>query len=307
MDIAFFRSLFSIILLSILHGVLVRDPSPLSFNSQGRFRALCRNTLLTLCAWFCLATAVMAHASLTGAVPQDGTVLQAVPENFSLSFSEPVSPLVLSLVKPDGRSVALPDFVLRDKTLEIKPPAGLGSGTYVLSWRVVSEDGHPVSGSIVFSIGAPSSAPPVVVDAVDLQVRGALWLAKLGLYAGFFFGAGGVFALNFFIRDRSAARGFIGFMIVLGLVSVLASARFQGLDALGGALAQIADPQVWKAGFGTSFGSTVSVMAGALVLSGLAFLSSNARVSSLVSTTALLGDRCRSHSAVTPVRLSRNG
>lgn len=257
-------------------------------NLGRRFSACCRNALLAFCAWVCLSTAVMAHASLTGAMPQDGTVLQTVPEKFSLSFSEPVSPLVLSLVKPDGSSVALPDFALRDRTLAIAPPADLGSGTYVLSWRVVSEDGHPVSGSIIFSIGAPSSAPPDVADVVDLKVRGALWLAKLGLYAGFFFGVGGIFALNVFMRDRSVARAFVGLMIVLGLVSVVTSVVFQGLDALAAPFARFADPQVWKAGLGTSFGSTVLVMAGALVLSGLALLSPNARLSRLVSVMALL-------------------
>jgi copper transport protein len=254
-----------------------------------RVRAVCRHALLALCAWLCLTSAAMAHASLTGAVPQDGTVLQAVPETFSLSFSEPVSPLVLSLVKPDGSSVTLPDFALRDKTLTIEAPAALGAGTHVLSWRVVSEDGHPVSGSILFSIGAAGGAQPAVADAVDLQVRGAIWLAKLGLYAGFFFGIGGVFALNVFMRDRSVARTFIGLVIGLGLVSVVASAAFQGLDALGAPLARIADLQVWTAGLGTSFGRTVSVMAAALVLSGFALLSSNAKVSNLVSIVALVG------------------
>lgn len=253
-------------------------------------RAGCRHALLALCGWLCLTSAAMAHAALTGAVPPDGTVLQAVPETFLLSFSEPVSPLVLSLVKPDGSSVALADFALKDRTLTIEAPAALGAGTHVLSWRVVSEDGHPVSGSILFSIGAAGGTQPAVADAVDLKVRGAIWLAKLGLYAGFFFGIGGVFALNVFMRDRSVARVFIGLMIGLGLVSVVASAALQGLDALAAPLARIADPQVWTAGLGTSFGRTVSVMAAALLLSGLALLSSSAKVSNLVSILALLGE-----------------
>ncbi len=113
-------------------------------------RAGCRHALLALCAWLCLTSAAMAHAALTGAVPPDGTVLQAAPETFLLSFSEPVSPLVLSLVKPDGSSVALADFALKDRTLTIEAPAALGAGTHVLSWRVVSEDGHPVSGRSCF-------------------------------------------------------------------------------------------------------------------------------------------------------------
>ena len=30
-------------------------------------------------------------------------------------------------------------------------------GTHVLSWRVISADGHPVGGSVMFSVGAPST------------------------------------------------------------------------------------------------------------------------------------------------------
>ncbi|RYE80879.1 MAG: copper resistance protein CopC, partial [Hyphomicrobiales bacterium] len=51
-----------------------------------------------------LATAgqAMAHAALTKTVPADGAVVASAPGELSLSFSEPVSPLVLNLIGPDG-------------------------------------------------------------------------------------------------------------------------------------------------------------------------------------------------------------
>ncbi|TGQ20504.1 copper resistance protein CopC, partial [Mesorhizobium sp. M00.F.Ca.ET.220.01.1.1] len=103
------------------------------------------------------------------------------PAQFALTFSEPVSPLVLTLVKPDGTPVALTSFRLSDQTLEIDDPQPLKSGTHVLSWRVISADGHPVGGSLLFSIGAPS-APPAVSEAVDWQQRAAIWIGKVLLY-----------------------------------------------------------------------------------------------------------------------------
>ncbi len=48
-----------------------------------------------------------------------------------------------------------------DATLTIAVPP-LPDGTHVLSWRVISADGHPVGGSLIFSIGAPSVQPPAV-------------------------------------------------------------------------------------------------------------------------------------------------
>ena len=72
-------------------------------------RNLSRSGILALLAgllWCCLAGMAMAHASLTGAVPPDGAVVGTPPKTLSLSFSEPVSPLVLKLIRPDGQAVA---------------------------------------------------------------------------------------------------------------------------------------------------------------------------------------------------------
>ena len=41
-----------------------------------------------------------------------------------------------------------------DQTIVITLPANLPRGTQVVSYRVISQDGHPVAGSLVFSIGA---------------------------------------------------------------------------------------------------------------------------------------------------------
>ncbi|MCY1552454.1 CopC domain protein [compost metagenome] len=65
----------------------------------------------------------------------------------------------MKLVHPNGTTSTLDRYALKDRKLVVETPKGLGVGTYVLSWRVVSEDGHPVGGSVVFSIGAPSGRP----------------------------------------------------------------------------------------------------------------------------------------------------
>ena len=125
-----------------------------------------------------------AHASLTKAEPSDGSVVSVAPKQFMLSFSEPVSPLVLTLIRPDGSSAKLENYKLRDRTLEIEAPADMGTGTHVLAWRIVSEDGHPVGGSVIFSIGAPSAAPPVIAEAADWSVRLGHGLPKLRSTSG---------------------------------------------------------------------------------------------------------------------------
>lgn len=213
--------------------------------------------------------AAWAHASLVAAAPADGAVLSAAPARFSLTFNEPVSPLVLNLVRPDGGKVPLERATLRGQTLEIAAPPDLSRGTHVLAWRVVSEDGHPVAGSVVFSIGAPGAAPPVA-EAVDWPVRAGLWAGRLALYAGLFLGAGGVFAARWLSPSPPPRRLLL--FVAAGLLGGAVALGFQGLDALGAPVGHIADAATWKAGYRTSFGRTALFAGIALAAASASFL-----------------------------------
>ncbi|RVD60545.1 copper resistance protein CopC [Mesorhizobium sp. M2D.F.Ca.ET.185.01.1.1] len=228
-----------------------------------------------------------AHAALVATDPADGAVLAQSPAQFSLTFSEPVSPLVLTLVRPDGSQLALTSFRLNDQTVEIDNPEVLKSGTHVLSWRVVSVDGHPVGGSALFSIGAPSAAP-VAGEAVDWTLRAVIWAAKLLLYAGLFLGVGGAVALAWLAKDRRCGQSFVAAALLFGLVAAPVSLGLQGLDGLGAPLARFAAPAVWKTALETSFVWTALV---GLIALGLALLSlaGPSGLRKLAASAALLG------------------
>ncbi|UCI08967.1 copper resistance CopC/CopD family protein [Mesorhizobium sp. B1-1-8] len=211
----------------------------------------------------------LAHAALVATDPADGAVLAQSPARFSLTFSEPVSPLVLTLVRPDGSQLALTSFRLNEQTVEIDNPETLKAGTHVLSWRVISVDGHPVGGSALFSIGAPST-PPVAGETVDWTLRSAIWIGKLFLYAGLLLGVGGAFSLAWMAEDQHGGRRFVIAAILGGLIAALLSLGFQGLDALGAPLVRFAEPVIWATALGTSFGWTVLI---ALIALGLGLLS----------------------------------
>jgi copper transport protein len=218
-----------------------------------------------------MAGQALAHAALTKTVPADGAVVASTPTEFSLSFSEPVSPLVLSLIGPDGASRPLTRFTLADRTLSITPPSDLGQGTHVLSWRVVSEDGHPVGGSVLFSIGSPSAAP-VVTTQSEPAVRFMLWLGKLGLYLGLAFGIGGVAFMAWAVALPNAARAPIAGFLVLGLLSVPVAFAAQGLDALALPLSAALQPAAWQAAAASSFGRTALIATLALLVALLALV-----------------------------------
>ncbi|RAZ78055.1 copper resistance CopC/CopD family protein [Mesorhizobium atlanticum] len=256
-------------------------------SSRTRLLTGCLVGILVLIAVLILPGRAFAHAALVATDPADGAVLTQSPAQFSLTFSEPVSPLVLTLVRPDGSRLALTSFRLNDQTVEIDNPETLKSGTHVLSWRVVSADGHPVGGSALFSIGAPSAAP-TAGEAVDWTLRAAIWAARLFFYAGLFLGVGGAFALAWLAGDGRRGQCFVAAALLLGLVAAPVSLGLQGLDGLGATLAWFPSPTVWKTAVETSFVWTVLI---GLIALGVALLSlaGPAGLRKLSASGALLG------------------
>lgn len=81
-----------------------------------------------------LGTAVaFAHAALIGSDPFDGAVLSKAPSRLALTFSEPVSPLVLRLVAADGTATVLDRYHLVGSVLIVDRPPDMHNGTHALS------------------------------------------------------------------------------------------------------------------------------------------------------------------------------
>jgi copper transport protein len=231
-----------------------------------------RGITLSLLIWLGMVAVANAHASLHLSEPPDGSVIAAAPASIKLHFSEPVAPMRLTMTTPDGSSIGLERFVVDGGVVEIRPPEGLAKGTYLVSWRVVSEDGHPVAGTVVFSIGQPQTASVGRQDVVDQNVRAGLWLGRVCLYAGLLLGVGGVFAIRVFCNGSMLAARAVAGMLATGLVGVIISVAFQGLDTVGQPTEELFRLDVWQAGLTTSFGRTavaalisLALAAGALI------------------------------------------
>lgn len=245
-----------------------------------------------------LPATAFAHAALGTAVPADGAMLAEAPATMDLTFSEPVAPIALRLIAPDGSSRVL-SAALHDTVLSVALPSGMGQGTYALSWRVVSEDGHPVGGTLTFSIGhASADAPAMTATAVDWPLRAAIWAARFALYAGLFLGVGGaVFAAWLLPRGGPAARGgadvpaggFLSAMLALGVVALVPALGLQGADLLGAPVTGLAQPEIWQAGLGSIYARTLTLAAAALVIAAvsLAIVSRRPVVARLLSAVAL--------------------
>lgn len=240
--------------------------------------------LLLLC--LVLSSPAFAHASLLSVDPADGSIVAMPPARLTLQFNEQVAPVTLRLIAPDGRGMPLKPDVEGPKVL-MTAPSGLGNGTYALSWRVISADGHPVGGATTFSIGVPSQGgAPVEQQVIDWPVRIGIWITRVLVYLGLFAGIGGIFFIRWIGRSDvglKPARIFIG----LGLVALLLSVGFQGLDVLDQPVSSFLAADTWREGLASTYGLFTGIVLAGLVLALLA-----ASRLGLARTLALLSFLC---------------
>jgi copper transport protein len=110
-----------------------------------------------------------AHARLITTEPANDAVLEQSPRLVLLRFDEPVESAFGAIRVYDARA-------RRVDTGEVEQPSDmqvrtrlarrLARGTYTATWRVVSVDGHPISGAFVFHVGAPSANPAGIAAQV---------------------------------------------------------------------------------------------------------------------------------------------
>ena len=233
-----------------------------------------------------LATGAEAHAVLTSVTPADGSVLAAQPAAVELRFNEPVTAGAVILIDAEGRTRDDARVNAAGDTISMALPAGLPHGSQVVSYRVISEDGHLVMGSTVFSIGAPTAtAPPA---SRDLWRDGLIWLARIGLYLGLFAGVGGVVFLRW-IAHVASARYIVLSAIILGAVAAVTSLGLLGLDLLGLPLSALFTAAPWQVAAGTGFAASLLIAAVGLIVAIVALQVAQELIARVLAVVALAG------------------
>ena len=134
-----------------------------------------------------------AHATLVSSNPKDGATLDSEPATVSLTFNEDVStPAQLQVTAPDGSTLADEDpTVDGTKVTQSIGSAGL-AGTYTIAYRVVSADGHPITGELTYDVTSGEQVDEAAAKdqesfaerhATHLAVGGAAVVVAVGLLA----------------------------------------------------------------------------------------------------------------------------
>ena len=141
---------------------------------RGAVRALAV-TLLAGLALLLGAAPALAHTRLLSTDPADGASLDSAPEHVALTFNEPMSPefSTITVIGPDGSNYQDGAVTAEEGTISSRLlPLGT-AGRYEIGYRVVSADGHPVTGSVSFTLttagpGA-TTAPPSEAAAAPAE------------------------------------------------------------------------------------------------------------------------------------------
>jgi methionine-rich copper-binding protein CopC len=117
-----------------------------------------------------LATPAFAHNVLVGSQPVTGATLSTGPTQVRLDFNAPVQrgPDVITVLGPDGSHWERTENATVTGNSVSTPVAPLGpAGTYTVGYRIISADGHPVSGEVSFTLSKAGTGKPVTPKAAD--------------------------------------------------------------------------------------------------------------------------------------------
>lgn len=230
-----------------------------------------------------------AHATLTGSEPFDGEVLDRAPSTVSLKFNEPVSLISATLIGPGGKTLGLDQPESANAIITLHLPSALATGSYALSWRAVSDDGHPIAATVSFAVGKESATPRAAQAVVpDSKVATALWMARLLLFTSLFFGVGGAAFRLLAGELPHQASTFCRFALAIGLVAAPAVVGLQGLDLLGAPLMGLLEASVWSTGFASPYANTAALSACAIVCGLAALHFRDTRVSVPINLAGLI-------------------
>jgi copper transport protein len=187
-----------------------------------------------------LPAAAWAHAVLLRTSPLGNKVISPAPSQVTMTYSEPIEPrfAIVSVTDAAGNLVTngSPARSPQDPATLVIPVKHLPEGWYLVYWRVISADGHPVRGAWTFAVGPNAGpAPQFVIPSIsETAATPSLvimrWVVFLSLMT-----AVGLFVMRMLIaRPLVRLRGVtIAWAVALGIAIVatpiyvdLATAKF---------------------------------------------------------------------------------
>lgn len=228
------------------------------------------------------AAPAYAHATLEDTDPPANATVARPPRTVTLHFDEAVEASLGAIRVFDDQDRRVDAGATHhpggDGTRVQATLPSLRQGSYVVTWRVISDDSHPVHGAFVFSVGRASTSS---IAAQDLAARlldtqggstivGALYaIARLALVASIALLVGGLaFVLVVWPDGRASPRVHVVVWAAWVLCAAITLLGFglEGAYAGGFGVSHIVRPAVWSDIAHTRFGHVSFLRLAALAL-----------------------------------------
>jgi copper transport protein len=188
-----------------------------------------RSGVLVLVAAAALAapTAAWAHAALLRTAPVASRTINTAPPAVRLTYSEPIEPrfAIVSVTDAAGRQLTSgsPQRAPGSPQTLVTPLRHTPQGWYLVFWRVISADGHPVRGAFTFAVG-PSPGPPPQFQVPSLSETATTTQLLISRWVVFlsFMAALGLFVLRIVIARPVGRASLQAVSIAFGAALVVA-------------------------------------------------------------------------------------
>ncbi len=216
------------------------------------------------------AVPAFAHATLEGTDPGAGATVRRSPAQIRLSYSEPVEASLGAVRMFDSRADRVdvgeahhPNGKASEVAVSVPK---LDDGLYVVTWRVISADSHPIQGAYTFTVGSSNTtskqaqglANRLLTDQGGSSIVGIVFaIARFGAFLGLAgLIGGGAFLAWVWRRGRSDRRArrlvWTAWGCTVGFTLLAFALEGPYGAALG--LEKVVDPSLWSQVLSTRYG-----------------------------------------------------
>ena len=103
-----------------------------------------------------------AHSMLIGSTPAADATVASSPDGIELEFNQPINTAfaTVTLTDSSGTQRGSSEAIVDAERVRLAIPEPLTAGEYTVGYRVVSADGHPITGSYAFTVTAAAGQTP---------------------------------------------------------------------------------------------------------------------------------------------------
>ncbi len=252
--------------------------------------------LLSIAALVLPAVPAYAHAYLISTSPAEGAVLTEAPERITLRFNEPVE-VPTDGVRLFNRAGQRVDMQRAQSEADVVAfDAGvLDEGAYIITWRVVSDDGHPVAGMFTFAVGTAEAVDEALLaelagdtDGVGAAVR----ITRALTYIATLLAVGVTWFIWWVARaplDRRRLREVAALSGLAAVAATFAGFVAQAQAVTGRGVGEVLRPAAVAEMLGTPFGQTAALRAIWLVVAVILIARGAPPVTSSLAMAVALG------------------